>query len=131
MSIPLNLAVCTPKICTEKHFENPETFQYLNGTLTHPILGELATARCLQILGWMRFKNTDDFLEVIGEASLELQEFSLGFFDKYNDIHPWVVNGGAKSGSECWGTRLSVGDTLYVEVVNVGEEVYYARFLYT
>jgi hypothetical protein len=52
------------KLCAEKHFENPETFQYLNATLTHPVLGQLATTRCLQILGRMRFKNTSEFLEI-------------------------------------------------------------------
>jgi len=46
---------------------------------------------------------------------------------------PWVwlvsivisglVDGGAKSGSRCWGTELSVGDILYIEDVLVKEEV--------
>lgn len=69
----------------------------------------------------MRVKNTGDFLEVIDEESRELQEFSLGLFDKYDNIHPWVVDAGAKSVSGCWGTRLSVGDMLYVENVNIKE----------
>jgi len=95
----------------------------------HLVLGKLANARCLRILGRMRF-NTGDFLEVIDEESLELQEFSLGLFDKYKNIHPWVVDGGAKSSSGCWGTRLSVGDMLYVEIANVKEEVCSFVFLW-
>jgi len=77
--------------------------QYLNGTLTHPLLGQLATAQCLKILGCMRFKKTGDFLGIMDEDSQEFHEFSesVGLFDKYSNIRPWVVDGGAKSGSVC------------------------------
>jgi hypothetical protein len=123
MTIELNLAECTPKFSTEKHYEYPERMQYLNATLTHASLGELATVRCLQIHGCMRFKNAGDFLEIMDEHSQELHEFSAGLFDRYSNIRPWLVNGGAKSGSGCWGTELSVGDILYVVDVRVKEEV--------
>ena len=45
----------------------------------------------------------------------------MGLFDKYNSIRPWLVDGGAKSGSGCWGSELSFGDILYVEDVLVEE----------
>ena len=128
MAIPFNLAECTPKFCTEKHFENPETFQYLNATLTHPALSQLATARCLQILGRMRFKKNGQFLEIMDEESQELHEFSVGLFDKYSNVHPWLVDGGVKSGSGCWGTELSIGDMLYVKDVKVKKEVCFFFF---
>ena len=99
--------------------------QYLNATLTHPSLGELATARCLQIQGRIRFKNAEDFLEIMDEDSQELNEFSVALFDKYSNVRPWLVDGGAKSGSGCWGTELSVGDMLYIEEVAVEKEVFF------
>lgn len=125
MATSLNLAECTPKFGTEKHLEHPETLQYLNATLTHSVFGQLATARCLKILGRMRFKNTGDFLEIMDEESEELHgfNFSVGLFDQYSDIRPWLVDGGARSGSGCWGTELSVGDMMYIEEVRVKEGV--------
>ena len=123
MATSLNLAGCTPTFTTEKHCENPERMQHLNVTLTHPVLGVLATVQCMKIFGRLRFKNNSDFLEIMDEESQELHEFSVGLFDKYSNIRPWLVDGGAKSGSGCWGTELSVGDMLYLEDVLVMEEV--------
>ena len=130
MAIELNLSECTPEFTTVEHCEYPERMQYLNATLTHPALGELATARCLKIHGRMRFKNAGDFLEIMDEDSQEMHEFSVGLFDKYSNVRPWLVDGGAKSGSGCWGTELSIGDILYVEEVNVEEEVCSLLFLF-
>lgn len=121
--VELNLSECTPKFTIEKHYDCPERMQYLNATLTHPVLGELAIARCLQIHGRMWFKNAGDFLEIMDEDSQEMQEFSVGLFDKYSNVRPWLVDGGAKSGSGCWGTELSIGDMLYVEEVRIKKEV--------
>jgi len=123
MAINLNLSECTPTFTTEKHYEYPNMMQYLNGTLTHPALGELATVRSLQIQRRMRFKNAGDFLEIMDEDSQELHEFSVALFDKHSNVRPWLVDGGSRSGSGCWGTELSIGDMLYIEEVNVKEEV--------
>ena len=125
MAIEPNLSECTPNFTTEAHYEHPDRMQYLNATLTHPSLGELATARCLQIQGRIRFKNAEDFLEIMDEDSQELNEFSVALFDKYSNVRPWLVDGGAKSGSGCWGTELSVGDMLYIEEVAVEKEVFF------
>jgi len=132
MSTTLNLAECTPTFRTKKHYENPETLQYLSATLTHPVLGELATAHCLKVIVRMRFKSTGDFLEIMDDESQELHEFSVGLFDKYSNIRPWLVDGGAKSGSGCWGTELNAGDMLYIQDVRVKEEVCscFFRFLW-
>ncbi|KIM49897.1 hypothetical protein M413DRAFT_439023, partial [Hebeloma cylindrosporum] len=121
-SIQLKLSECTPKFTVVKHDEYPERMQYLNATLMHPTLGELATARCLQISARLRFKNAGDFLEIMDEDSQELHEFSVGLFDKNSNIRPWLVDGGPKSGSGCWGTELSVGDMLYIEDFRVTED---------
>ena len=123
MAIELNLTECTPNFTTEAHYEYPERMQYLNATLTHPSLGELATARCIQIHGRMWFKNAGDFLEIMDEDSQELNEFSVALFDKYSNVRPWLVDGGAKSGSGCWGTELSIGHMLYVKDFMVKKEV--------
>jgi hypothetical protein len=112
MAINLNLAECTPRFITEKHYDYPETMQYINGTLTHPSLGELGTVRSFQIQGRLRFKKVGNFLEIMDEDSQELHEFSATLFDKYSNVRPWLVDGGARSGSGCWGTELSVGDML-------------------
>lgn len=120
----LNLSGCTPIFTTEKHYEHPEMMQYLNAKLTHPTLGELATARCLQIQYRIRFKSAGDFLEIMDEDSQELHDFSVGLFDMYSNVRPWLVDGGSKSGSGCWGTELNIGDMLYFEEVNVKKEVY-------
>ena len=118
-----DLSKCTAKFTTETHYEHPGRLQYLSATLVHPTLGELATASCIQIRGRMRFKNLGDFLELMDEESQELLDFSSGLFDRYSNVRPWLVDGGAKSGSGCWGTELSVGDMLYVVDVRVKEEV--------
>ena len=123
MATSLNLARCMPTFTTEKHCENPERMQHLNVTLTHPVLGVLATVQCMKIFGHLRFKNNSNFLEIMDKESQELHEFSMGLFDKYSNIHPWLVGGGVKSGSGCWGTELSIGDMLYLEDVLVMEEV--------
>ena len=99
--------------------------QHLVATLSHPAMGELATIRCLQIHSRIRFKNTGDFLEMMDKESHETSEFSLNLFDEYSNVHPWLVDGGAKSGSGCWGTELSVGDMLYLKEVTVKKEVCY------
>ena len=78
----------------------------------------------------MRFKNAEDFLEIMDEESQELQEFSVGLFDRYSNIRPWLVDGGAKSGSGCWGTELSVGNMLYIEDLMVKKEVCSFFFLW-
>ena len=122
-AIELNLSECTTKFTTKKHYEYPERMQYLNATLWHPSLGELATARCLQIHGRIHFKNAGDFLEIMDEDSQEMHEFSVGLFDKYSNVRRWLVNGGSKSGSGCWGMELSIGDMLYIEEVKVKGEV--------
>ena len=121
MVTTLNLAECTPTLRTKRHHENPETLQYLSARLTHPVLGEIATAHCLKVVYRMRFKSTGDFLEIMDDESQELHEVSVGLFDKYSNICPWLVDGGAKSGSGCWGTELNVGDMLYVQDVRVKE----------
>jgi len=66
MDIPFNLSECTPKICTEKHFENPEKFQYLNATLTHPVLDPSGIA-----------DDTRDRKNKVGITPLEGLEFSM------------------------------------------------------
>lgn len=123
MAIELNLSECIPKFITEPHCEYPERMQYLNATLTHPSLGELATARCVQIHGRIQFKNAGNFLEMMDDESQELHEFSVSLFDKCSNVRPWLVDGGPKSGSGCWGTELSIGDMLYIKEVDVKKEV--------
>jgi hypothetical protein len=79
--------------------------------------------RSFQIQGRLRFKKVGNFLEIMDEDSQELHEFSATLFDKYSNVRPWLVDGGARSGSGCWGTELSVGDMLYIEEVYVKKEV--------
>jgi hypothetical protein len=38
-------------------------------------------------------------------------------------VHPWLVDGGAKSGSGCWGMELNIGDMLYIDEIVVKKEV--------
>ncbi|KDR66028.1 hypothetical protein GALMADRAFT_259860 [Galerina marginata CBS 339.88] len=118
----LNLSECTTTFTTEKHYEYPERLNHLYGTLTHPTLGELGTVTALQITRRMYFKDAGDFLEIMDEDSQELHEFSTGLFDKNSNIRPWLVDGGSRSGSGCWGSELSVGDMLYVQDLSVKAE---------
>ncbi|KIM47235.1 hypothetical protein M413DRAFT_440719 [Hebeloma cylindrosporum] len=121
-AIELSVADCIPKFTTEKHYQNPKRMQYLSVKLMHPTLGELAYAVCLQINSRAQFKNAGDFLEVMDEDSQETQCFSMALFDKYSNIRPWLVDGGSKSGSGCWGTELSEGDMLYIVDLTVKDE---------
>jgi len=47
----------------------------------------------------------------------------MDLFNKNSNVRPWLVDSGAKSGSGCWSTELSVGDMLYIEDLEVKEEV--------
>lgn len=123
MAVPLKLSECTPNFTTKKRCEHPERLQYIRGTLTHPTLGKLATVRCLQIQHRIWFKQAGDFLAVMDSVSRELHEFSVDLFDKNSNVRPWLVDSGAKSGSGCWSTELSVGDMLYIEDLKVKEGV--------
>ena len=123
MATDLNLAKCALKFSTKRHYEYPERLQCLIGTLTHPTLGKLATVRCLQIQRRIWFKEAGDFLEVMDAVSQELHQFSMDLFDKNSNVRPWLVDGGAKCGSGCWDTDLNIGDMLYIEDLEVKEEV--------
>ncbi|KIM34664.1 hypothetical protein M413DRAFT_450130 [Hebeloma cylindrosporum] len=121
-AVELNLSHCVPKFTTEKHYQYPKRMQYLSVKLTHPTLGELAYATCLQIDSRVQFKNAGDFLEVMDEDTQEMHDFSMSLFDKYSNIRPWLVDGGSQSGSACWGTELSGGNILYVFNMSVKDE---------
>ena len=123
MAIKLKLSKCTPNFTTESHCEYSEKMQYINATLTHPSHGELAIACCLQIHSHIRLKNAGDFLEIMDEDSQELNKFSVTLFDKYSNVHPWLVDDMARSGSGCWGRELSIGDMLYIKEVAVKKQV--------
>lgn len=123
MATELNLSECTANFTTKKRYDDPKRKQCLSGTLTHPTLGKLATVRCLQIQHRVWFKGAGVFLEVMDAVSQELHEFSVGLFDKDSNVRPWLVDSGSKSGSGCWSTELSVGDMLYIEDLEVKEEV--------
>jgi len=53
------------------------------------------------------------------EESQKLHEFPVGLFDKYSNIRPWLVDGGAKSGSGCWGRRVYQEEEVWVYVRDV------------
>ena len=125
----VNLSECTANFTTEKHYDYPDRIQNIIVTMTHPSLGELATAHCLLIRSRSWFKNAGDFLEIMDEVSQEMQEFAVGLFDKYSNVRPWLVDGGSKSGSACWGKELSTGNILYIEEVNVVREVRFSLSL--
>ena len=123
MATDLNLFECASNFATKGHYEYPERLQCLIGTLTHPTLGKLATVRCLQIQRRIWFKEGGDFLEMMDAVSQELNQFSVDLFDENSNVHPWLVDSGAKSGSGCWSTELSIGDMLYIEDLEVKQEV--------
>ena len=103
----LNLSEYTPRFTTVRHEKYPERMQYLNVTLTHPTLGELATARCLQIHSRMKFKSAGDFLEIMDEDSREMSNFSVGLFDKYSNVRPWLVEKAARGvGVRSWALEI-------------------------
>ena len=125
MAIELNLSECTfNNDDSDSGYSDPsKRMVHLYTTLTHPSLGVLATARCIRIQYRIKFKNYGDFLEMMDDESRELNEFSVALFDKYSNVRPWLVDGGAKSGSGCWGMELSVGDMLYIDELTVKKEV--------
>ncbi|KAF8879186.1 hypothetical protein CPB84DRAFT_1828452 [Gymnopilus junonius] len=124
MAAHLDLSSCTATFRSEAHHEHPRRLSYLTGVLAHPSpsIGDLATVRCLKVTGRIWFKNNRDFLEVMDEESREMNEFSVGLFDAEGNIRSWLVDGGPRSGSGCWGVELSVGDMVYVEDLEVKEE---------
>ncbi|KAF8879191.1 hypothetical protein CPB84DRAFT_1793501 [Gymnopilus junonius] len=115
---------CTVSFTTEKHYELPRRLEYINGIVTHPSLGKLAiaTVKCLKITGRMWFKTNRDFLEIMDEESHELNEFSVALFDEGSNLRTFIIDGGPRSGSGCWGMELGVGDMLYVDDLEVKEE---------
>ncbi|PPQ84753.1 hypothetical protein CVT26_014688, partial [Gymnopilus dilepis] len=121
MSTPIDLSICTLEFETEEHYEFPRRLLHVTAKLTHPTLGELASASCLQIKGRAWFKDAADFLEVMDVDSDEWHEFST-LFDKGAVIRPELVDGGRRSGSGCWGKELNEGEMLYINDVRVKEE---------
>ncbi|KAF8959930.1 hypothetical protein BDZ97DRAFT_1835620 [Flammula alnicola] len=45
--------------------------------------------------------------EIMDRESQEMQEFEVTVFDKYGNVRPWLINGGRRTGSGCWGTELN------------------------
>ncbi|PPQ99871.1 hypothetical protein CVT26_009315 [Gymnopilus dilepis] len=122
MDVDINLPDCSAAFTSKPHPSSPKRLQHLHGALTHPFLGELATLRCVQILKRNDSKQFGDFFTLMDEDAQELHEFSIALFDKRSDIRPWLVDGGKRSGSGCWGEELSSGDMLYVQDLTVKPE---------
>ena len=131
MATNLNLSECTVEFIAEDHPEYPNRLNFINGTLTHPTLGEFATVECIQMTRRMSFKNNDDFFLIMDDEGQELQEFAVAIFDTASNVHPWLVDGGPRSGSGCWGSELSVGDMLYITELKVKDEVCSLLFAYS
>ena len=79
--------------------------------------------RAVKILERDASKHFGDFLEMMDADDKSLHEMSLTLFDKHSNLRPWLMDGGLRSGSGCWGDELSHGDLLYVQELRVPKEV--------
>jgi hypothetical protein len=64
-----------------------------------------------------------DFFAIMDEDSSELHHFSVEIFDKY--IHPraWLLDGGRRTGTGCWGHEMNEGDLVYIFKLKVEPQV--------
>lgn len=119
----LNLAECTAIFKPGKNYDYPNRLRYLNGVAQHPKLGELARMGCLIVERRDLFKTHGDFLRMMDGESDEILQFAKGLFDAHSNVRPWLIDGGYRSGSGCWGAELSTGDILYIQDLTVKEQV--------
>lgn len=114
-----NLAGCTVSFMPETHPDYPNRLRYLNVHASHPDLGVLAKMRCLIV----SHRNGDGFLQMMDDESHEMMQFSTALFDAYGNVRPWLIDGGYRSGSMCWGPELNMGMMVYIEDLTVEERV--------
>lgn len=126
--LPLNLHECTVKITQEAHYEYPNRLSLLNVVARHPKLGELAKMRGIIVGRRPQFKTHGDFLQMMDDESEESLHFSEGLFDTHSNVHPWLIDGGYKSGSGCWGKELNEGQIVHFEDLTVEEQA--SLFIY-
>jgi hypothetical protein len=120
--IPFNIAECTVTF-NAAGYGYTSRYHHFYGVAQHPKHGEIAKIRGLKVERRYTFKDNSDFLEMMDEESQEMMEFATMLFDARSIIRPWLIDGGYRSGSGCWGTELSVGEIVYIEDLTVKEQV--------
>ncbi|KAF9479090.1 hypothetical protein BDN70DRAFT_834943 [Pholiota conissans] len=116
---PINLSECTAIFEPEAHYDYPRRLQYINGSVQHPTHGKIAKLRCILVMSRYVYKTNGDFMQLMDNESHELMEFSTTLFDPLSNIRPWLIDGGYRSGSGCWGEELNTGEILYLEDLTV------------
>lgn len=100
--------------------EYPGVMVCITLDVTHPEHGSIASLSAYKI---DRTACRGSFLAVMDENSDELHQFSVTLFDKNGLVRSWLVDGGRRSGTGCWGRELNDGALIYLMDMSVKENV--------
>jgi len=116
----LNIDQCTAVFEFEAHYEGPEgRFFLISGSAKHPTHGEVAALTGYLVKSRAAWKRARDFGAIMEGETQELCDFSLALFNNDTIIHPWLHDGGPRSGSGCWGNELNNGNIVYLQDLSV------------
>jgi hypothetical protein len=100
--------------------ENPEVMTRITLHVNYPEHGSIAKLSAYKI---DRTACRGSFLAVMDENSDELHQFSVALFDKNGFVRSWLVDGGRRSGTGCWGRELDEGALIYLMDMSVETNV--------
>lgn len=123
----ISIADCTLKTTIIPDDETPGSRNFIKIKVTHPAHGQVAKLTAVKIF---RAKCAADFLTIMDGDSAELHTFSIELFDKHLQPRPWLVDGGRRSGTGCWGDEMNIGDLLYILKLEVEPSVCSIRNVY-
>ena len=69
------------------------------------------------------WKAARQFGSIMEAETQELSDFSMSIFDNSINVHPFLLDGGPRSGSGCWGEELNQGNIVYLGNLAVTDQV--------
>ncbi|KAF9456663.1 ankyrin repeat family protein [Collybia nuda] len=91
--------------------EIPGTLETVIMEAIHPELGGVAKVTAVKVF---RSRCINDFLGIMDGHSDELHMFSVSLFNKHIQPQSWLLDGGRRSGTGCWGDEMNRGDIVYI-----------------
>ncbi|KJA18897.1 hypothetical protein HYPSUDRAFT_44734, partial [Hypholoma sublateritium FD-334 SS-4] len=118
----INIEQCTATFHFEPHYEScPDRFFLISGAARHPTHGEVAKLSGYLIKNRAAWKAAGEFGSIMEAETQELYDYSLSIFNNRIIVHPWLLDGGPRSGSGCWGEELNEGNIVYLQDLSVAK----------
>ena len=120
----IDIAQCTASFRFEPHYEScPDRFFIIKGSAQHPSHGEVASLSGYLMTKRAAWKAARQFGSIMEAETQELSDFSMSIFDNSINVHPFLLDGGPRSGSGCWGEELNQGNIVYLGNLAVTDQV--------